>query len=109
MAFQLRLETCFLPIVKRRRRRNEGQVVASESADVITGAPQINLGLHQDQCQWQSDPANSFGQANDIGLDAGPLETEECASTAAAHLDVIDDQDNTGAPREFGQPPNPVL
>lgn len=59
---------------------------------MLTRLPDVQVRTDQRERKRQAVAADGFGQADDVRFDAGRLEAEEGASAAAAHLHVIDDE-----------------
>ncbi len=63
--------------------------------------------LEQRQCHRQTVAADRLRQRDDVGRDAGDLEGEERAGAAAAHLDVVDDQQDVASLAQIGERAQP--
>jgi hypothetical protein len=86
---------------------DEGEVEAAEGAVVLARLPDVEVRADQGQRQRQPVAADRLGQADDVGLDAGGLEAEERAGTAASHLHVVDDEQDAMPAAQIGQVTQP--
>ncbi len=59
------------------------------------GPPDVEFTLEQRERHRHSVAADRLGQRDDVGNDSGLFEGEERAGTAATHLDVVDDQQDS--------------
>src|SRR5690554_1082339 len=87
---------------------DKGVVVATECAVVFTRFPLVQLPAQDHHGKGQTEAAEGLGKGDDVGLDAHFLEAEESAGTAAAGLDVIDDQQHVVLAAQLLQLAHPV-
>src|SRR5690606_2730429 len=73
-------------------RGNEGVIVAAKCAVVLTGLPDVQLAAEQGDRKRQAHAAERLGQRHDVGRQPCLFETEKGAGTAAARLDIVDDE-----------------
>jgi len=96
-----RCERIVAPIVERRRRRHECEVIAAEGPCVVARLPLIEIRLNEREGHRHADPADRFRNADDVRTDPGPLEAEEMAGAPASNLNVVNDQRNALCSREL--------
>jgi len=76
---------------------------------VLTRFPDVQFRLEQGQRQGQTVAADGLGQRDDVRPDAGLLEGEERTGTPAAHLDVVDDEQQVVPLAQGGQGAQPLV
>ena len=109
LAIDLRLEFRRAPIVlERRRRGDEGVVVAAERAVVLARLPDIERALDQHDRERQAVAGDRLRHGHDVRLQAGGLEAEELVGAAAARLHIVDDEQDLSAAAERLQTRQPV-
>ena len=59
---------------------------------MLTRLPDVQVRADKRERKRQAVAADGLGHADDVRLDAGGLEAEERSSAAAAHLHVVDDE-----------------
>src|SRR5690625_2455233 len=89
-------------------RGDEGRVEAAEGAVVLARLPDVELGPHEGERHRQAVAADRLRQRDDVRHDAGLLEAEEVAGAAAAHLDVVDDEQDLVALAQVRQAAQPL-
>ena len=80
-------------LLERHAARHEGMGVAAEGAVMLGRLPDIVLLLDQQRGKGQAEARQRFRLGDHVGLDARFLDREIRARTAAARLDVVDDEE----------------
>src|SRR5690606_24098328 len=91
----------------RLRRGLEGGGDAAERAVVLSRLPHVEVGADEREGERQTGRADRLREAHDVGDDAGLLEAEERARAAAAHLDIVDDEEDLVLAAEVREPSEP--
>src|SRR5690606_17003459 len=87
---------------------DESRADAAERTVVLAGFPHGEPGQAQRERHRDAVAADRLGQADDVRLDACFLEAEERPGAAAAHLHVVDDQQDLVPLAQLGQRPQPL-
>lgn len=74
---------------------------------MLARSPDVEFTLEQRERHRHSVAADRLGQRDDVGNDSGLFEGEERAGTAATHLDVVDDQQDSAIRAQCCQRPKP--
>src|SRR6185312_1513801 len=83
-------------------------VDATERAVVLAWRPDVQVESDQRERERQPVPADGLRQANDVRGDPRGLEAEERACPAAAHLDIVDDEQDAVLSAQFRQATQPL-
>src|SRR5690625_5484349 len=83
--------------------RSEGRTDTTEGAVVLARLPDVQLRLDECQRHRQAVSADGLRQRDDVRVDPGLLEAEEATGAAAAHLDVVDDQQDVVLLAQLGR------
>ena len=75
---------------------------------MLARLPLVQLGLHQHDGHGHTEAADGLGHGDHIRHDACPLEGEEVAAPAAAHLNVVYDEQNVILVAQSPQVPEPL-
>ena len=85
----------------------EGEVIAAEGAVMFSGLPDVDIGFEEGDSKREPVAAERLREGNDVGLDFVGFKAKESTGSAAARLDVINNEENAPSFADAGKPLKP--